>query len=193
MSRLRQLISEVHRRSLWQVLLVYAGASWAVFTVVQTLTEGLGLPEWFPAFALVLLLVGLPIVLATAFVREDTASPQPRDPTLLGEQPLVSPARVATYLTWPRAILGGVLAFAGLALISAFIVIRGAGRVTEAYGEAGDAFGERDWIGTRGAHREARRRGGHRGRPDDRNDGGWRDSCSDAGRTAVRPVRRRIR
>ncbi len=29
MSRLRQLISEVHRRSLWQVLLIYAGASWS--------------------------------------------------------------------------------------------------------------------------------------------------------------------
>ena len=30
MSRLKQLVLEVHRRSLWQVLAVYVGASWAV-------------------------------------------------------------------------------------------------------------------------------------------------------------------
>ena len=67
MARLRQLISEVHRRSIWQVLGIYLLASWVVFEVMQTMTEGLGLPEWFPALAVVLLLVGLPIVLATAF------------------------------------------------------------------------------------------------------------------------------
>ena len=34
LGRVKQLIQEVHRRSLWQVLLaVYAGASWAVFQV----------------------------------------------------------------------------------------------------------------------------------------------------------------
>jgi len=41
-----------------------------VFEVVQTLTEGLGLPDWFPALALVLLIVLPPVVLATAFVQE---------------------------------------------------------------------------------------------------------------------------
>ena len=56
MSRLKQLIQEIHRRSLWQVLLIYIAASWVVFQVVQTVTEGLGLPTWFPAFAALLLL-----------------------------------------------------------------------------------------------------------------------------------------
>jgi len=46
MSRLKRLVVEVHRRSVWQVLLIYAGGSWVVFEVVQTLTEGLGLPGW---------------------------------------------------------------------------------------------------------------------------------------------------
>ena len=59
MSRLKQLIHEIHRRSLWQVLGIYLGASWLVFQVVQTLTEGLGLPDWVPPFALILLLIGL--------------------------------------------------------------------------------------------------------------------------------------
>ena len=63
MSRLKQLIQEVHRRSLWQVLGIYLLASWIVFEIVQTVTEGLGLPQWFPAFAALLLLIGLPIVL----------------------------------------------------------------------------------------------------------------------------------
>lgn len=40
MSRLKQLISEIHRRSLWRVLGIYLGSSWLVFEVVQTLTEG---------------------------------------------------------------------------------------------------------------------------------------------------------
>ncbi|NIP60732.1 MAG: hypothetical protein GWO17_23020, partial [Gemmatimonadetes bacterium] len=67
---LKHIVGEVHRRSLWQVLAIYVAASWVVFEVVQTLTEGLGLPGWFPGFAFVLLLIGLPVVLATAFVQE---------------------------------------------------------------------------------------------------------------------------
>ena len=35
-------------------------ASWVVFQVIKTLTEGLGLPDWFPAFALALLIVFFP-------------------------------------------------------------------------------------------------------------------------------------
>ena len=49
MSRLKQLIQEIHGRSLWQVLLIYIAAGWVVFEIVQTVTEGLGLPQWFPA------------------------------------------------------------------------------------------------------------------------------------------------
>ncbi len=67
---LKRLIREIHRRSLWQVLGIYLVASWAVLQVVDTLVGTLGLPDWFPPLALALLLVGLPIVLATAFVGE---------------------------------------------------------------------------------------------------------------------------
>jgi TolB-like protein/Tfp pilus assembly protein PilF len=70
MSRIKDLIHEIHRRSLWQVLLIYCGAALVAYQAVQALTEGLGLPQWFPAFAIVLFIVGLPIVLATAFVHE---------------------------------------------------------------------------------------------------------------------------
>lgn len=70
MARIRDLIHEIHRRSLWQVLSIYLVGSWVAIQVVSTLTRTLGLPDWFPPMAVVLLLVGLPIVLATAFVQE---------------------------------------------------------------------------------------------------------------------------
>ncbi len=82
LARLNSLIGEVHRRSLWQVLAVYAVAAWIVLQVVQTLTESLGLPLWFPQFAVLLLLIGLPIVLATAFVQQGAPRLRGVDPTL---------------------------------------------------------------------------------------------------------------
>ena len=70
MKRVKQLIHEVHRRSLWQVLGIYLLASWAVLGGVDTLGGALVLPEWFQPLALALLIIGLPFVLATAFVQE---------------------------------------------------------------------------------------------------------------------------
>jgi tetratricopeptide (TPR) repeat protein len=70
MSGLKQLIHEVHRRSIWQVLGIYLGASWMALQVVEILTQSVGLPDWVQPFAIVLLVIGFPIVLATAFVQE---------------------------------------------------------------------------------------------------------------------------
>ena len=70
MGRLKKLIREVHRRSLWQVLSIYVVASWFVLQLVSTLGGALNLPAWFPSVALAMIIVGLPVVLATAFVQE---------------------------------------------------------------------------------------------------------------------------
>jgi tetratricopeptide (TPR) repeat protein len=147
MSRLRQLIREVHRRSLWQVLSVYLVASWAALQVVEIITESAGLPDWAQPFALILLIIGLPIVLATAIVqegtsgrssgdldspsseplgpmassREDGASQAPPSPTV----PHAGSARVGYRLfTWRNAIAGGVAAFAflGMAVAGYFLM-----------------------------------------------------------------------
>jgi eukaryotic-like serine/threonine-protein kinase len=80
MSKIRALITEIHRRSLWQVLGIYAVGSWVVYQVVLGVFEGLGLPDWVPPTALLLLLVGLPIVLATAFVQEGGPRPDRSGP-----------------------------------------------------------------------------------------------------------------
>ena len=69
-STMRRIIQEIHRRSLWQVVGIYLGVSWGVLQVVEGITESAGLPDWTPGFALVLLLIGFPIVLATAFVQQ---------------------------------------------------------------------------------------------------------------------------
>ncbi len=78
MSGFKDLIQEVHRRSLWQVLGIYLGASWAVLQAVEILTESVGLPDWVQPFAIVLLLIGFPIVLATAFVQEGVGARRAR-------------------------------------------------------------------------------------------------------------------
>jgi TolB-like protein len=52
------------------VLGIYLVGAWVAFQGIEALVSGLGLPEWVPGLAVVLLIVGLPIVLATAFVRE---------------------------------------------------------------------------------------------------------------------------
>ncbi|HUF12368.1 MAG TPA: tetratricopeptide repeat protein [Longimicrobiales bacterium] len=122
MTGFRRLVAEVHRRSLWQVMGIYVGGSWIALEVAGELTENFGLPEWFPAFALALLVIGLPVVLATAFVQEGpprALTPevgQASAPAVSGEgpgRPDAAPANgaAASLFTWRNAILGGVVAF----------------------------------------------------------------------------------
>jgi len=70
MNSLKSAIAEIHRRSVWQVLGIYLVGSWGALQVVEMITETAGLPDWAPGMALVLLVIGLPICVATAFVQE---------------------------------------------------------------------------------------------------------------------------
>ena len=70
MPGLRDLIREIHRRSIWQVLAIYVGGSWVVWEAIEGISGTAGLPDWVPGAALILILIGLPIVLATAFVQD---------------------------------------------------------------------------------------------------------------------------
>jgi eukaryotic-like serine/threonine-protein kinase len=135
MSSIRRIIVEAHRRSLWQVLGIYLVGAWIVYEVIGTLYQTLALPDWVPGVALVLFLIGLPIVLATAFVQEGAprmdglAAPRRDDavdPTLHPEladlvpapagEAAAAPTQLKRVLTWNRSLSAGILAFAVLGL-----------------------------------------------------------------------------
>jgi hypothetical protein len=59
--RLKRFIQEIQRRSLWQVLGIYLGGAWVALQGIEALVSVLGLREWVPGFALVVLTLGLPL------------------------------------------------------------------------------------------------------------------------------------
>ena len=150
MDRLLRFVKEIHRRTVWQVLGVYVVASWGVLSGVGTLSGILGLPDWFPSLALGLLLVGLPIVLATALVQEKGVSEAyTSDP---GKKNEPKP-KASTVLTWSRVGGGGVLAFALWGVIAlAWVLFAGArstGTATEilaAVATVEEAVERTDWL-----------------------------------------------
>lgn len=136
MHGLRKILREIHRRSLWQVLGIYLAGSWGVLQVVDYMTGFAGLPEWTPSFAFILLLIGLPIVTATAFVQEglpglrgeyrDEVDPnvlEGRSPEQVHQDPDAHPLHQGRVLTWRNAILGGV--GAGTLLVGSVIAYFG--------------------------------------------------------------------
>ncbi|MGD8495957.1 MAG: tetratricopeptide repeat protein [Gemmatimonadales bacterium] len=143
---MKTIVHEVHRRSLWQVLGIYLAGSWVVLQVVDQLVESAGLPEWVPSLALVLLLVGLPMVLATAFVQEGMPGQEPggepaakRPPPGDDPAPPASPGRHSmppqahgwlrsNVFTWKNALGGSVASLAVFGAATAvWMVLRTAG------------------------------------------------------------------
>jgi tetratricopeptide (TPR) repeat protein len=113
------------KSGLWQVLALYAGASWLVLQVVDVVKDNLGLPDWVFPFALLLLLIGLPIIVATAVVQSRHAAAVAGDqatPVDSQRKALTSPGSGAgrSVFTWKNAIAGG-----GLALLLLIIVTTG--------------------------------------------------------------------
>lgn len=106
--------SSNRQRSLWQVLGLYAAASWVCLQVVDVLAENIPLPSWVFMLTLVLLLLGLPVTLATAYLQGLTSAGSAAAARSSGE------ARGLGHrlLTWPNVLRGGVAALAvwGLAV-----------------------------------------------------------------------------
>ncbi len=115
MNDLKRIFHEIHGRSIWQILGFYLVGAWIALQVVDVLSNTVGLPEWFPRFALALLIIGLPVVLATAFVQRGFggASAGPAEPGG-SAQSAEPPSGTVTQglLTWRNAVLGGLAAFA---------------------------------------------------------------------------------
>ncbi len=120
---MKNLVKEIHRRSLWQVLGVYGAGAWVALQIVNEIGDAVGLPEWVSPGALVLLVIGAPIVLATAFVNEGVRTKEPEAPRQsladVGEvapPPVPAPSAAHKMFTWRRALFAGALAFVVLGL-----------------------------------------------------------------------------
>ena len=133
----QELLRELHRRSVWQVVGLYLATSWGVLNAVDVLTGFAGLPDWTPTMALVLLLIGFPIVTATAVIQKgmpgggsDASSEALLSPgeveveggaseEHLDDRPTGSPEPdegIRALFTWRNALLGGGAAVALLLL-----------------------------------------------------------------------------
>jgi tetratricopeptide (TPR) repeat protein len=132
------LLSGLKERSVWQVLAVYLGVSWVALQVVDLLKQNMGLPDWVFPFAIVLLVIGLPVILATAMLQGRPGGPEAASgqATSATDQGLasapeneISPRRL---FTWRNALVGGGLAFVLLAVVTTgfmFMRSRGIGPV----------------------------------------------------------------
>jgi TolB-like protein/Tfp pilus assembly protein PilF len=104
------MANSTHRNSLLKALGLYAAGSWVVLQVVDVLVQNSGLPSWVFNLALVLLIIGLPVVSATAYLhglgrREEEAAES--DAATRGTSS--SPRQL---FTWKNAIMGGLAAMA---------------------------------------------------------------------------------
>jgi len=97
-----------------RVALLFGLASLLVIAVVRALVQRLGLPEWVLYGAAGLLLVGLPIMLATGLHERQRAVAR-----TTGLHPAAPDGGVARWLTWRRALIGGAAAFGALGVVAA--------------------------------------------------------------------------
>lgn len=114
---------ELHRRGLWQVTAGYLAGGWALIEVVDILVGHGVLPAVVFRGALVLLALGFPVVLGTAYVQSPPglggATSSDSESEAGASDPGIIPRRVARFLTWRNAVLGGIGAFALLGVFTA--------------------------------------------------------------------------
>lgn len=139
MSRFKRLVIEIHRHSLWQIVAIYLGGAWLAYEIIQGITEGRGLPEWLPALALVLLVIGLPLVVATAFVsdgvggEDEAAVPPSPDAEAAADRAEAAARRRSVgrrrILNWRNAGLSFLAALALWGIVVTAWLMLGLGRV----------------------------------------------------------------
>ncbi|MDH5760260.1 MAG: tetratricopeptide repeat protein [Gemmatimonadota bacterium] len=131
------LFESLKRARVFQVLVVYLGAAWFLLQLVDTLQGMLALPDAVGPVTIVLLMVGLFVVVATAWVQ---SLPSTNSREEAGEVPTdwqVAPRDILRslragrlpHLTWGRAIMGGVVALSLLFGGAGLVVLLGDGSV----------------------------------------------------------------
>lgn len=104
--QMRGAIVEVHRRSLWRVLGIYLAAGWGAYQIVKEISEFGDMPPWIPTFAIVVIILGLPIVLGMAVVREPSETEQSEESLAPKRSGMGTPALVVTVVV--LSVVGGV-------------------------------------------------------------------------------------
>ena len=66
------LFSELRRRNVFKVALLYAVASWLLVWIINHMVDGLALSPWVSEYVLLLLAIGFPVALIFAWVYEIT-------------------------------------------------------------------------------------------------------------------------
>src|SRR5688500_4212337 len=119
------------QRRLATILGIYAIAVIAVAIVARAAVIAIGLPDWVFPGALIVMLLGLPVILFTAFVHRGTH----RALTQAALTPRGSPTRHSTmtriavkarpWVSWRRTFTGGMVALGVFAvLVTAFMIMR---------------------------------------------------------------------
>jgi len=151
---LATLLRSARGHALWKTLGVYLVTSWVALQVVDFLAQNFGMPDWFPAAAVGLLVIGLPIVLATAIVQGGPApagaageGAEPTGPAVAGLEPgsavpsagpAAPPSSAQRLFTWRNAVLGGMAAFALWGVVATVWIVAGDPRGTRALGTDDD-------------------------------------------------------
>lgn len=112
------LMDRLKQARVVQVLVVYLGASWGVLQVADFLGSLLSLPSWILPVTFILLLVGLVVILATAWIQSLPSTTAKEEAGEIPTDWQIAPADVLAslkegklpHLTWGRAIMGGVMA-----------------------------------------------------------------------------------
>ena len=145
------------RGVLWKSLAIYAAAFIAVAALARIAVTAVGLPDWVFPGALVVMALGLPVILFTAYVNRvahhvATATPTltPRGtlvPSVPGGPMATLAVRVTPHLSWRRTWLGGVLAV-GVFIVGVvgFMVLRALGIGPAGSLLAAGRLGERDRL-----------------------------------------------
>ena len=67
-NKLSRFWQELKRRNVVRVITVYAGAAFVIIELINNITEPLRLPGWTPAFVIVLLAIGFPVVIIFSWI-----------------------------------------------------------------------------------------------------------------------------
>jgi tetratricopeptide (TPR) repeat protein/tRNA A-37 threonylcarbamoyl transferase component Bud32 len=123
------------RGRLTRALMIWAAASFGVVIVARAAIIAIGLPDWVFPGAIIVMLLGLPMILFTGYVHRTTTAILTRTPTLTPGGTTAPHGTMATlalkaspHVTWRRTTLGGIWAgVAFVALVGGYMLLRALG------------------------------------------------------------------